>query len=91
MKRAINTKAAALKYEMYSNQAPKVLASGEGEIAKKIIEKAKEFDVAIFKNEELVNSLLKLEIGDEIPRELYLAVVEVFVWLAKMEKKAQMS
>lgn len=91
MRKAINPKAVAMKYEAYAGGAPKVLASGEGELARKIIDKAKEFDIAIFKNEELVKSLLNIEVGEEIPRELYLAVVEVFVWLAKSEKKAQMS
>lgn len=81
------TKAAALKYDKASSGAPKVLASGKGEIARKIIEKAKEFDIPLFANEALVNSLIDLEIDREIPSELYQSVVEVFIWLMKNENK----
>ncbi|MDD5157998.1 EscU/YscU/HrcU family type III secretion system export apparatus switch protein [Sulfurimonas sp.] len=83
----MQNKAAALKYDKANQGAPKVIASGKGAIAKKIIEKAKEFNVPIFANEALVNSLVDLDIDHEIPAELYKAVVEVFVWLMKNEKK----
>ena len=91
MKKFTNTKAVALKYKAYEDLAPKVVAKGQGEIAKKIIEKAKEFDVPLFQNEELVNMLLSVEVGEEIPPKMYKAVVEVFVWLYKLEDKAQLS
>ena len=80
-------KAVALKYDKDALSAPKIIASGKGAIANKIIEKAKEFNVPIFANEALVNSLVDLDIDHEIPAELYKAVVEVFVWLMKNEKK----
>jgi flagellar biosynthesis protein len=85
----LSDKAVALKYEKESSNAPKVLASGKGELAKKIIQKANEFDVPIFANKELVNSLIDLDINQEIPSELYQAVVEVFIWLMKNESKAK--
>lgn len=81
-------KAAALKYDKEAQNAPKVIASGKGAIAQKIIEKAKEFDIPLFANETLVNSLIDLDLDKEIPSELYGAVVEVFLWLMKNEKKA---
>ena len=81
-----NDKAVALKYEE-TNNAPKVLASGKNEIAKKIIQKAHEFEIPIFANEALVDSLVDLDIDKEIPPELYQSVVEVFIWLMKNEKK----
>lgn len=80
-------KAAALKYDRQSGSAPKVVASGKGNIAKQIVQKAKEFDVPLFANEALVNSLVDLEIDREIPSELYQAVVDIFIWLMKNEKK----
>jgi len=80
-------KAAALKYDKESGSAPKVVATGKGELAKRIIQKANEFDVPIFANEALVNSLVDLEVDKQIPPELYQAIVEVFVWLMKNEKK----
>jgi flagellar biosynthesis protein len=81
------TKAVALKYDQEKNNAPKVLASGKGMVAQKIIQKAKEFNVPLFANKELVESLIDLEIDKEIPPQLYQAVVEVFVWLRKQDQK----
>lgn len=83
----MSEKAAALKYDKESGAAPKVVASGKGELAKKIIQKAEEFGVPIFANEALVNSLVDLEVDAQIPSELYQSVVEVFIWLMKNEKK----
>jgi flagellar biosynthesis protein len=91
MKKFTNTKAVALKYKAYEENAPKVIAKGSGEIAKKIIQKAKEFDVPLFQNEELANMLLNVEVGEEIPPKMYEAVVEVFIWLYNLEEKAQFS
>ncbi|GAB6045821.1 EscU/YscU/HrcU family type III secretion system export apparatus switch protein [Caminibacter profundus] len=91
MKKSINSKAVALKYKAYEDLAPKVIAKGQGEIARKIIKKAQEFDVPIFQNETLVNMLLSVEVDESIPPQMYNAVVEVFVWLYKLEEKAQVS
>lgn len=81
-------KAAALSYNTEINSAPKVVAQGKGEFAQRIIEKAKEFDVPLFANEALVNSLVDLDLNREIAPELYQAVAEVFIWLTKNETKA---
>lgn len=87
----LNPKAVALKYEPQIDSAPKVVAKGEGEVAKKIIQKAKEFSIPIFQNEALAESLLKVDLDNQIPYKLYEAVVEVFIWLQKSQKKAQLS
>lgn len=87
----LHPKAVALKYEQQNQTAPKVVAKGKGDIARKIMEKAKEFQIPIFQNQALVESLIDLEIDEEIPPRLYNAVVEVFVWLQKAEQKAQLS
>lgn len=81
-------KAAALEYNKERSGAPKVIAQGRGELARRIIQKAEEFDIPLFQNELLVDSLLDLDLDREIPASLYNAVVEVFVWLANSEKKA---
>ena len=84
-------KAVALKYNQEGASAPKVVAKGQGEIAKKILQKADEFDIPIFKNKALAESLLKLDVDEQIPPNLYKAVAEVFVWLMNAEQKAQLS
>ncbi len=87
----MNKKAVALKYEEDGVSAPKVVAKGKGEVAKKILQKADEFDIPIFQNRALAESLLSLDIDEQIPPKLYQAVAEVFVWLLKSEKRAQIS
>lgn len=87
----LSQKAVALAYEQNKHRAPKVLAKGEGLIAQKIIDKAKEYDIPLFQSKALVDSLIHLEIDEEIPPDLYKAVVEVFIWLYKTEQKTQMS
>jgi flagellar biosynthesis protein len=83
--------AVALKYDKDSSHAPKVVAKGKGEIATKILQKANEFDIPIFKNKALADSLLKLDLDEQIPPNLYKAIAEVFVWLMNSEQKAQLS
>ncbi len=91
MKKYINTKAVALKYKAYEENAPKVIAKGKGEIAKKIIEKANKYDIPIFQNETLADMLLSVEVDEEIPPKMYQAVVDVFIWLYKLEERAELS
>lgn len=78
-------KAVALTYDP-TNMAPQVVASGKGAVADRIIEKAKEADVATYKDEGLADTLLKLEIGDMIPSELYGVVAEILVYVDRMDK-----
>lgn len=84
-KREKKKKAVALTYDP-GNQAPQVVASGQGAIADRIIERAKEADVATYKDEGLADTLLKLEIGDMIPPELYGVVAEILVYVDKMDR-----
>ena len=84
-------KAVALKYQQGVDYAPKVIAKGDGKLAQRLIEKAKEFDVPIFQNEALAQSLLREEVGSSIPPRLYHAIVEIFAWLHHCEEQAQAS
>ena len=77
--------AVALSYEA-EDVAPKILASGKGYVAEKIIEAAKEENVPVHKDEKLAATLSKLEIGDYIPKELYGVVAEILVYVDRMDK-----
>lgn len=77
--------AVALSYEP-GDKAPKILATGKGNLADKIIETAKENDVPLYKDNKLANTLSKLEIGDVIPPELYEVVAEILVFVDDMDK-----
>jgi len=57
---------AALKYSPEENNAPQIIGLGKGEIAEKILEKAKENNIPIYENEELAAALNAMNIGDEI-------------------------
>ena len=77
--------AVALSYEA-GDAAPKVVASGRGIIAERIIEKAKESNVAVHEDSKLADTLSKLEIGEMIPPELYEVVAEILVFVDAMDK-----
>lgn len=66
--------------------APKILASGTGIIADKIIEKAKSSDVPLYEDDKLANTLSKLDIGEYIPPELYSIVAEILVFVDNLDK-----
>jgi flagellar biosynthesis protein len=77
-------KAVALKYDREKSAAPKVVASGKGEVANNIIKLAQEHDIFIKKDADLVELLSKIEINKEIPPMLYKAVAEVFSFIYKI-------
>ncbi len=77
--------AVALEYNR-NEKAPKVVASGRGYLAEKIVDKANEEDIPIHKDEKLAKDLSKLDIGDYIPPELYQVVAEVLVFVDTMDK-----
>lgn len=77
--------AVALEYDP-SDEAPKIVATGKGKVAERIIEKAKESNVPVHKDDKLASTLSKLDIGDFIPPELYEVVAEILVFVDQMEK-----
>lgn len=77
--------AVALSYDPL-DMAPKIVATGRGRVAERIIEEAKENDVPIHRDDNLAGTLSKLDIGDYIPPELYEVVAEILVFVDKMEK-----
>ena len=77
--------AVALAYDP-DDDAPKVIASGKGALAEKIIEKAQESNIAVHRDDKLANTLSRLDIGDMIPPELYEVVAEILVFVDAMDK-----
>ena len=84
------SRAVALRYEAEKG-APKVVAKGRGLIAEQIIELAEDHGVHIHESPELVDILVKLELGEEIPEALYRAVAEIiaFTYSLKQESSPQ--
>ncbi|MGM0409720.1 MAG: flagellar biosynthesis protein FlhB [Bacillota bacterium] len=80
--------AVALKYDLEEMEAPVVLAKGEGYVAKRIKDRAKELEIEIVENKPLARSLNEMtEIGDEIPVDLYQAVAEILAFVFKNDKR----
>lgn len=77
--------AIALEYNPQED-APKVIASGRGLVAERMIEKAKESDIPIHRDDKLADTLSKLEIGEMIPPELYEVVAEILIFVDSMDK-----
>src|SRR5690606_16738650 len=78
-------KAVALFYD--GKNAPHVSAKGTGSIAQEIIDIAKEHNVPLCDNSELVDLLVNLELGDEIPTSLYIAVAHIIAFAYELEGK----
>ncbi len=77
--------AIALEYNP-EEDAPRVIASGRGVLAERIIEKAQESDVPIHRDDKLADTLSRLDIGDMIPPELYEVVAEILIFVDSMDK-----
>ena len=76
--------AIALRYAE-GDRAPKIVASGAGEIAKRILQLADEHGVPIKQDDGLVEILSKLDLGYEIPAETYRAVAEILAFLYRTD------
>jgi len=84
-------KAVALKYVPEKNNAPKVIALGQGEIAEKIILLAEKKGVPTISKPALVDKLIHFEINQEIPPELYEVVAEVLAFIYKLDNGSKYS
>lgn len=80
-------KAAALRYERGKNKAPQLIASGQGLLAEKIIELGAEYGVPLYEQKELVDELLALPVGAEIPPELFQLVAQVFAFVLRLDEE----
>lgn len=69
--------------------APKVVAKGRGLIAQAIIERAKQSGVYVHESADLVGLLMQVELDQQIPPQLYLAVAELLAWLYRLEHEEQ--
>jgi flagellar biosynthesis protein len=79
--------AVALHYDRTG--APRVVAKGKGSLGDKIIEVAKANNIPIEENEVLAGALSNVELGEEIPAELYKAVAEVLIFLLRLSGRVR--
>ncbi len=88
-KKAKPKKAVALGYGKITASAPKVLAKGERLTAERILEIAREMDIAIHEDERLAEALFSLEVGEEIPEKLYRAVATILAYIYRKDGTKQ--
>lgn len=84
--------AVALQYDLHIAKAPRVIAKGEDFLALKIKDAAKEYQIEIVENKPLARALYaNVEVGEEIPDELYQAVAEVLAYVYNIKHKTQVA
>jgi flagellar biosynthesis protein len=79
--------AVAISYDP-GDRAPHVVAKGRGIIADAIVARAREAGVSVHESEDLVRMLMRLDIDQQIPAELYRAIAELLAWVYLLEKRA---
>ena len=82
------TRAVALRYNHGKDGAPQVVASGQGEVAERILELAREAGVHVSQDTGLLELLAQLPLGSEIPEELYQAVAEVLAFVYQLNERS---
>ena len=78
-------RAAALRYEAGSDQAPRVVAAGKGIVAERIIAEARAAGVPVRDDAALAEALAGLDLGAQVPEPLYRAVAEALAWAYRLE------
>ena len=76
--------AVALRYLRGADDSPRVVARGRGAVAERILEIARRHGVPVHRDTDLAEVLVKLDLGEWVPPELYKAVAEVLAYLYKM-------
>ena len=82
-------KAVALRYNPDQGETPKVVGTGQGTIAEQILELARQHDIPVHRDQDLVEILSRLDPGDDIPAETYLVVAEILAFIYQANDKAK--
>ena len=80
-------KAAALSYDQKKDAAPRLAAKGRGDIARRILDVAREHDIPIHQDADLMEVLETVEIDQEVPLEVYAVVAEIFSYIYKVNQQ----
>ncbi len=74
-------KAVALRYDQEKEGAPRIIGKGAGHLAEKLIELAREHDIPIHEDSDLLEILSRLDLNEEIPPETYVIVAEILAFV----------
>ena len=78
-------KATAIRYNP-GEQAPNVVATGKGIVAENILDKANDANVPVYKDEKLAEELSRLDLGEQIPEDLYQIVAEILIFVSDLDQ-----
>lgn len=78
--------AAVIRYDENSNKGPQVVAHGKGYVANQIIELAKKNNIHMQADPMLVENLIDMDLGDNIPPQLYSVMAELLLLIEEMDK-----
>lgn len=78
-------KAAALRYEKGKDSAPRLVAKGQGHIAAKILQLAKDNQIPVHEDPALIEILSKMNLEEQIPGDCYRVVAEILAWIYKSQ------
>jgi len=79
--------AVALRYEPKKDHAPKLLAKGQGYLAEKILELARQHNIPVREDKNLLQILSRLDLNQEIPAEIYKAVAEILAFIYRLSNR----
>jgi len=80
-------KAVALRYEQEKDAVPRVVASGKGSMAERIISVARENNVEVHEDPDLIELLSKLDVDEYIPEKLLFAVADVMAYVQRINNR----
>ncbi len=83
------SRAVALKYQPESDNAPRIVAKGRGELAEKIIAIARDHGIHVHEDADMVELLSQLDLNKEIPSELYIVVAELLAFVYGLNRKEE--
>lgn len=80
-------RAVAVRYRAATEAAPRVLASGQGRVAERIVQLAQAAGVPVWRDRELASALMQVDVGEEIPPVLYEAVAHLLAFLLRTDRE----
>lgn len=81
--------AVALRYTPRGDRAPQVTAKGRGYVAERIIQLAREHNIPIREDKDLIQVLARLDLDQEVPTHIYQAVAEILAFIYRASQKRQ--
>jgi len=82
-----NKQAVALRYEPKKDRAPKIAGKGRGYLAEKILELARQHNIPIRQDKNLLQILSRLDLHQEVPAEVYKAVAEILAFIYRLSNR----